>query len=77
MQKKLDGLMTKTLLLHRRITEATRPLIPVLLDAGRTNSAKPLQELFFELDATEQETASLIASDPTLALLTMFGRGKK
>lgn len=37
--------------LKGKIVKAARPVIPVLLDAGRSNSAKELQELFFEYDA--------------------------
>jgi hypothetical protein len=37
------------------IAGAARPVVPVLLDAGLNNSAKGLQELFFQLDALEQE----------------------
>jgi hypothetical protein len=36
----------------------------VLLDAGRTNSAKALQELLFEFDANEEGARELIMSDP-------------
>lgn len=55
-----------------RIVKAARPLIPVLLDAGRGNSAKELQELFFELDAIEEETLSYIKSDPTRAFTALI-----
>ena len=47
-----------------KIAIEARAVIPVLLDAGRTNSAKALQELLFQYDAAEQEFSDLMNKDP-------------
>ncbi len=55
--------------LHQRIVTAARGLIPALLDAGRTHSAKELQELFFQLDVAEEEiTSAVSAASPEEAI---------
>jgi hypothetical protein len=50
--------------IHRRISVAARAVVPVLKDAGRTNSAAELDQLFFELDALDQEMKDFVAEDP-------------
>lgn len=59
---------TQSKMLEGKIVAAARAVVPVLLDAGRTNSAKALQELLFEHDARQQEFAAFIDSDPRLAM---------
>lgn len=61
--KLMHEFMKTRLELHEKIVAATRPVIPVLLDSGRANSARPLQELFFELDAKEQEIHNLVTEN--------------
>jgi hypothetical protein len=53
-----------------KIALEAKPIIPVLLDHKLGNSAKSLQELMFELDATNQELMELLVKDPkkTIAL---------
>jgi hypothetical protein len=65
---KLDTYVAKRKQLHARIVKAARPLIPVLKDAGRTHSAAELDELFFELDALEQETVQIVGDNLGAAL---------
>jgi hypothetical protein len=55
-------------MLERKIAEAARAIVPVLLDAGRVNSAKELQELFFQYDAKAQEMTDLFKADPSAAI---------
>lgn len=59
--------------LHKKIVDAARPLIPVLLDAGRTNSAKELDALFFELDAFNQEMHAFVTENMTEILAVIVG----
>ena len=72
--KKLDGLMLRKQVLAEKIVEASRPIIPVLLDAGRANSAKALQELLFEFDAIAQEATDIINADPRTVLAELLRR---
>lgn len=46
-----------------RIANAALAVVPVLLDAGRVNSAKELQELLFQLEALQQENDSLMKAN--------------
>ncbi len=62
--RKIDGHMRAKHMLHEKIAAAARAVLPVLLDAGRVNSAKELQELLFEMDAKDQEMVDFIAADP-------------
>lgn len=61
-------LSTKRNALVGRIAEAARAVVPVLLDAGRNNSAKNLQELFFELEVCDQGMSDFVKSDPKAAM---------
>lgn len=54
--------------LNARIADAARAVVPVLLDAGRTNSAKALQELIFELDACDQEMHQFVRENVPVAI---------
>lgn len=58
--------------IHARVASASRSIVPVLLDAGRAHSAKPLQELLFELDAKEQEMVEF-TKENFAALLATIG----
>ncbi len=62
--KKMKEIRDRQYGLQRKIVEAARPVIAVLLDAGRQNSAKELQQLFFELEAVEQEMHAFFLSNP-------------
>ncbi len=64
-------LIAKQNILEKIALEA-RAVIPVLLDAGRTNSAKALQELLFEYDAKEQEFHELVMKDPAAMLRSIL-----
>lgn len=67
-QSKMREFAREKQALEEKIVDAARAVVPVLLDAGRTNSAKALQELLFEHDARRQEFAAFIDSDPRLAM---------
>jgi hypothetical protein len=58
--------------LTERIVKTTRPVIAVLKDSGHFASAAPLEELFFELDALDQEmmTFTMANMDEILRSLT-------
>jgi hypothetical protein len=71
--KKIDGLIAKRTVELSKIATAARAVVPVLLDAGRTNSAKELQELFFQFDAIEQELHD-VAMNNTSAMVSEFLR---
>jgi hypothetical protein len=58
--------------LIEKIGVEARAVVPVLLDAGRVNSAKPLQELLFEMDALEQEMTSLFTENHEAVLAAML-----
>lgn len=66
--KEIGKLIGKRAALEKKIADAARTVVPVLLDAGRTHSAKPLQELFFELDALDQEMKEFVERDPSAAM---------
>ena len=69
LEKKINDFGYRRQKLTDRIRDEARPLIPVLLDSGRMNSAKSLQELFFEYDALEQEFKELAEAYPMEAFL--------
>jgi hypothetical protein len=62
--------------IEAKIVAAARAIVPVLLDAGRVNSAKELQELFFQLDVEEEQTRDLIAGNTGAALAAITDRLK-
>ena len=62
--KYIDDTGVKVLLLQKKIVTAARAVIPVLLDAQRSNSAKELQELFFELDALNDGLMKSLDENP-------------
>lgn len=66
-ERRLSGIST----INSKIADEARVIIPVLLDSGRVNSAKPLQELFFELDSKNQELIQLIEMNPAVLLEVM------
>jgi hypothetical protein len=59
--------------INERIVQATRPIIPVLLDAGRAHSAEVLQALYFELDAKDQELQAFVLENMDNILKSMRG----
>lgn len=59
--------------LQSAITTAARAVIPVLLDAGRANSAKELQELFLQLDLIDRALLDFVNSDPKTAMHGLIG----
>jgi hypothetical protein len=59
--------------LKNKIVVAARAVVPVLLDAGRVNSAKELQKLLFQIDAGADEMSKLLTDNPD-ALLAEFRR---
>lgn len=69
--KQIDKLMSARGKLADKIVAASRAVVPVLLDAGRSNSAKELQELFFQYDALEQELAQFIGENPDASLAAL------
>lgn len=77
-RRKIQELLHAKQALEGKITEASRAILPVLLDAGRVNSAKALQELLFEYDAKHQELTDFIMRDPIAAMDAMIkGMGGK
>jgi hypothetical protein len=66
--KKIDAFMSCLHMVRMKIVTEARAVVPVLLDAQRVNSAKPLQELLFELDVIEQEMKDFVMADPRAAL---------
>ncbi len=69
-------LHTQRLSIMQRIADAARPVIAVLLDAGRTNSAKELQELLFEFDAKSQEASEFLRANMKDMILNLLSRGQ-
>ncbi len=63
--------------LEKKIADAARVVIPVLLDAGRANSAKQLQELFFEYDALDQEMNEFVERNAMDVLAALQSTIKK
>lgn len=70
---KMKALATERSGLVDRIEKAARAVVPVLLDAGRTHSAKELQELFFQLDVSHQALTDFITANPREALEVVIG----
>lgn len=55
-------------------------LVPVLLDSGRANSAKALQEALFGLDVIKEETSAMVRQHPEAsrsAVLLLVGLGQR
>ncbi len=76
--RQIDATSARVNALHRKIADAARAIVPVLLDAQRANSAKELQELFFELDALEQSLAKIFETDKEAALAALaLAMGRK
>ena len=75
----IDALWSRKTKLAEKIVDAARPIVPVLLDAGRANSAKALQELLFEFDAIEQEATQIVERNisPEFLQLMLRTRGGK
>jgi hypothetical protein len=66
-KEKLDRIHTlqrEEAKLARKIVDQARMVVPILLDADRTHSAQPLQELLFQFDALVQEMDEIVKSDP-------------
>jgi hypothetical protein len=57
-----------------KIAVEARAVVPVLLDSGRANSAKPLQELLFELEAVAQERDQIIRDDPESTMTALLAQ---
>jgi hypothetical protein len=74
-KKRLRGHTQRSHELLAKIAVEARAVVPVLLDSGRANSAKALQELLFQMDAMEQEIKELLLSNPEalFALLENLG----
>jgi len=64
----LNILLQKRYSVQTKIAEAARPIIATLLDAGRAHSAKALQELFFELDALDEQLHEFARDNPVASL---------
>lgn len=58
--------------MNGRIAAAARPMVAVLKDAGRLESAKQLDELYFEADALDQEFMKFVKANLHELLETMF-----
>jgi len=57
--------------IEAKVVAAARAIVPVLLDAGRVNSAKELQELFFQLDVEEEKLKDLIQGNAKAAIMAL------
>jgi hypothetical protein len=58
-----------------RIVDAARHVIPVLKDSGHANSARTLDELYFQRDAVFQQLTEMIAADPSILLSMLKNSG--
>lgn len=74
---RIDALMNRRQILLQKIETAARAVVPVLLDADRKNSAAELQQLFFEIDALQQEVHAFVAEDPRSALDALIRKLEK
>ena len=63
--------------IEAKVIAAARAIVPVLLDAGRVNSAKELQELFFQLDVEEERVRDLITGNTEAAFVALIDRLKR
>jgi uncharacterized protein Yka (UPF0111/DUF47 family) len=72
--KTLDDYFRRRSELSQKIVDAARTMIPVLKDAGRSHSAATLDELFFQLDALEQELHAEFDRDPARAIDALLAR---
>lgn len=71
-----EFVVRREILFNQLLTQA-RPLVETLLDAGRTNSAKPLQQTLFEFDVIDQEMRELITQNKELLFERLFARLRK
>jgi hypothetical protein len=61
----------------QRIVAAARPLTDILKDFGCAHSAAPLEQLYFELDALEQEAKEAADQNPEVVLALLMRSVKK
>jgi hypothetical protein len=57
-----------------QIAQSARSLTPVLKDHNLNNTAKPLEELLFQLDANRGEQENLIKEDPDKFMASILAR---
>lgn len=57
----------------KRLIEATRMIIPLLEDHKLSNSAKPLKEALFQIDAARQDQQQLLSADPNETMSMLMG----
>lgn len=73
----IDTFLGKRQELLRKLEHAARAVVPVLLDADRKNSAAELQELFFQIDAADQEMAKFFSENAMLSLEVIMRKFEK
>ncbi len=64
----VNRVMRERMALLAKIATAAKAVVPVLLDAGKVNSAKELQEPFFLFDVNEQSLSEFIKNNPAAAI---------